>query len=213
MARDGTDSVDNQPAAAHLFHFTPLNLSDRFGLKGTYFMVGLPVNGFVDGRCHGSNTRLAAQDVVGGSPVWDDRNGRLMWVDIIGRHIQALDPATLEHQRWTLDGRPTSIGLRAVGGAILGMEQHLSAGDGHAKPVLRKALQAPGPRPRGFCARSEAIPRNHSPDADFRAMLIVLTRTEARWTAAALPLVPWAWPPSSPPRCLPSPSLSIPVRT
>ncbi|MES2814040.1 MAG: hypothetical protein V4720_04000 [Pseudomonadota bacterium] len=22
-----------------------------------------------------------------------------MWVDIIGRHIQALDPATLEHRR------------------------------------------------------------------------------------------------------------------
>ena len=78
---------------------------------------------------------FAAQDVVGESLVWDDRNGRLMWVDIIGRRIHALDPATLDHRLWTLDGRPTSIGLRADGGAILGMERHLCTWDWHAKPV------------------------------------------------------------------------------
>ena len=37
---------------------------------------------------------LASGDIVGESLVWDDRRGRLAWVDIIGRRIQALDPAT-----------------------------------------------------------------------------------------------------------------------
>jgi len=54
---------------------------------------------------------FAAQDVVGEGLVWDDRNGRLMWVDIIGRRIHALDPATLDHRLWTLYGRPTSRGF------------------------------------------------------------------------------------------------------
>ena len=78
---------------------------------------------------------LAACDVVGESAVWDDRRGRLVWVDIIGRRVHAFDPASHQHQVWPLDGRPTSIGLRADGGAILGMERHICLWDWQGEPV------------------------------------------------------------------------------
>jgi sugar lactone lactonase YvrE len=78
---------------------------------------------------------FAAQDVVGESIVWDDRNGRLVWVDIIGRRVHALDPASLDHRLWPLGGRPTSIGFCADGGAILGMERHLCSWDWQVTPV------------------------------------------------------------------------------
>lgn len=78
---------------------------------------------------------FAAQDVVGESLVWDDRQGLLIWVDILGRRIHALDPVNLDHRIWQLQGRPTSIGLCADGGAILGMERHLCRWDWQTAPV------------------------------------------------------------------------------
>jgi sugar lactone lactonase YvrE len=78
---------------------------------------------------------FAADDMVGESLVWDDRFGRLVWVDIIGRRIHALDPTTLDHRLWPLAFRPTSIGLRADGGAILGSERHICAWDWRAAPL------------------------------------------------------------------------------
>ena len=63
---------------------------------------------------------IAAQDLVGESIVWDDRTGTLAWVDIGGRRIHRFDPATGDHRLWPVGFYPTSIGLRADGGAILG---------------------------------------------------------------------------------------------
>ena len=37
---------------------------------------------------------LDARNIVGESLIWDDRRGRLVWVDIIGRKIHRLDPLT-----------------------------------------------------------------------------------------------------------------------
>ena len=54
----------------------------------------------------GGQLVLQACDVVGESAVWDDRRGRLVWVDIIGRRVQAFDPVTGEHTLWPLQGRP-----------------------------------------------------------------------------------------------------------
>ena len=64
---------------------------------------------------------LAAEDVVGESLVWDDMRQRLAWVDIIRRRIHALDPTTEEHRVWLVSARPTSLALRADGGALLSM--------------------------------------------------------------------------------------------
>lgn len=72
---------------------------------------------------------LAAEDVVGESIVWDRTRGRLVWVDIIGRRVQAFDPASGMRQIWPTAGRPTSIGLRADRGAILGMKRHICLWD------------------------------------------------------------------------------------
>jgi sugar lactone lactonase YvrE len=70
-----------------------------------------------------------ARNVVGESLVWDDRRARLVWVDIIGRRIHALDPATGRHESWQTPDRVTSIGLREDGGAIVGLERHIALWD------------------------------------------------------------------------------------
>lgn len=82
----------------------------------------------------GGELVLQACDGVGESAVWDDQRGRLVWVDIIGRRVQAFDPVSREHTIWPLSGRPTSIGLRADGGAILGMERQICLWDWHGDP-------------------------------------------------------------------------------
>lgn len=81
------------------------------------------------------NLVLAAQDVVGESIVWDSRRKRLVWVDIIGRRIHALDPITGAHQIWPMAGRPTSIGLCSDGRAILGLERYICLWDWQGTPV------------------------------------------------------------------------------
>lgn len=63
---------------------------------------------------------LAARDVVGESIVWDDRTGSLVWVDIGGRRIHRFSLDEGEHRIWPVGYFPTSIGLRADGGAIVG---------------------------------------------------------------------------------------------
>lgn len=72
---------------------------------------------------------LAAADKVGESLVWDDRQGCLVWVDIIGRRIHRLDPETGAHELWPTPGRVTSIGLREDGGAIVGLERRVALWD------------------------------------------------------------------------------------
>ena len=89
-----------------------------------------------------------AADMVGESSVWDDERGRLLWLDIIGRRIHALDPATGAHQLWNTQGRPTSIGLVADGGAILGMERHICrwGWEGEPEPLVEVEPDAPANR-------------------------------------------------------------------
>jgi sugar lactone lactonase YvrE len=91
---------------------------------------------------------LAAADIVGESLIWDDRRNRLVWVDIIGRRIHALDPATGAHRLWNTPGRVTSIGLRADGGAILGFERHIALWDWENTflPVYEVEPDVPGNR-------------------------------------------------------------------
>ena len=135
MPRNGPDGVADKARAANLLQPNPPNLSDRFYLNCIYEPRILSVNGFVMGREMGVSLVLAAQDVVGESAVWDDRRGRLVWVDIIGRRIHALEPDSGAHQVWRVQGRPTSIGLRDDGGAIVGMERQICRWDWQGEPV------------------------------------------------------------------------------
>lgn len=72
---------------------------------------------------------LRAQDIVGESLVWDEKRGTLAWVDIGGRRIHRLDPATGRHEIWPTPEMPTSIGLRDDGGAIVGLTTRVALWD------------------------------------------------------------------------------------
>ncbi len=65
--------------------------------------------------------RLEACDIVGESLVWDDRAQALWWVDIVGRRIHRYAPSLNRHDIWPTPDFPTSIGLRADGGFIVGL--------------------------------------------------------------------------------------------
>lgn len=69
---------------------------------------------------------LNAQNIVGESIIWDDRDGRLFWVDIIAKRIHAFDPTTQAHQCWDTPTIATSIGLAAAGGFVVGLEKSVA---------------------------------------------------------------------------------------
>lgn len=91
---------------------------------------------------------LAGGDIVGESPVWDERTSQLLWVDIAGRRIQALSPDTAEHRIWQTSELVTSIGLRLGGGAVVGFRHHLSLWDfnDHFESIAALEPDVPGNR-------------------------------------------------------------------
>src|SRR5271157_1479874 len=70
-----------------------------------------------------------AADVVGESAVYDERRDTLVWVDIGGKRIHRLGLAELRHEVWPAPDFPTSIGLRADGGAIVGLRDRVTLWD------------------------------------------------------------------------------------
>lgn len=64
---------------------------------------------------------LRAADGVGESPVWSAEDRALLWVDITGRRVHRLEVETGRHDAFAMPDMPTSVGLRAGGGAILGL--------------------------------------------------------------------------------------------
>ncbi len=48
---------------------------------------------------------------LGECPIWDERSGRLWWIDIDGRVVHRTDPVTGDDESVTLTGRPGSIAL------------------------------------------------------------------------------------------------------
>ncbi|TGQ39469.1 SMP-30/gluconolactonase/LRE family protein [Mesorhizobium sp. M00.F.Ca.ET.216.01.1.1] len=72
---------------------------------------------------------LPGTDIVGESIVWDVERHCLFWVDIVGRAIRRCDPTGGTQQRWAVDEFPTSIGLRADGGAIVGLTRRVALWD------------------------------------------------------------------------------------
>ncbi len=52
-----------------------------------------------------------AADLLGESPIWDDKRGCLYWVDSLAPRIQRFDPSTGQHTAWQMPMPIGSIGL------------------------------------------------------------------------------------------------------
>jgi sugar lactone lactonase YvrE len=72
---------------------------------------------------------FSAADIVGESAVYDERRGALLWVDIGGKRIHRLFLGDSRHEMWPAPDFPTSIGLRADGGAVVGLRDRVSLWD------------------------------------------------------------------------------------
>ncbi len=70
-----------------------------------------------------------AADIVGESAVYDEGRDAVLWVDIGGKRIHRFLLGERRHQVWPAPDFPTSIGLRADGGAILGLRDRVALWD------------------------------------------------------------------------------------
>ena len=90
---------------------------------------------------------------TGESPVWDSRARCWAWIDIPGRAVLRLDPATGALRRWTLEEMPGCMVLRPDGGVVCCCETGIFdvelPGEGGAAVMTRLAsahLAKPGMR-------------------------------------------------------------------
>ena len=58
------------------------------------------------------------QCALGEGPCWDPRDGRLWWVDILGRKVHWFEPATAETGTLDPNDQITALGLRRAGGLV-----------------------------------------------------------------------------------------------
>ncbi len=91
---------------------------------------------------------LVAENIVGESAVWDDRQHKLCWVDIVGKAIHRFCPTSRTHETWRVPDLVTSIGLRADGGAIVGSRKSIALWDfdGPLRFVTEVEPELPGNR-------------------------------------------------------------------
>jgi sugar lactone lactonase YvrE len=82
--------------------------------------------------------------LLGEGPLWDEREQRLLWVDVEGRTLHTLEPASGERRSERYDARISSVGLREHGGLVVAHDRGFSLlEDGGLVPL------APDICPRG----------------------------------------------------------------
>lgn len=103
----------------------------------------------VDARCR-----------IGESPVWDERDACLYWVDISGRQVWRHDPASGRTQRWSTPEMVGCIAPRTTGGFVAAMQTGVFAvalhEAAHSAETQRIAAAPHGPGERfndGRCDR------------------------------------------------------------
>ena len=62
---------------------------------------------------------------VGDSPVYDERTGRLYFVDILGRVLYCLEPDSDELKSWSFRSEVCSLGLAATGRLVVALRDHI----------------------------------------------------------------------------------------
>lgn len=92
---------------------------------------------------------LDAKNIVGESIVWDEHQGQIHWVDIIGRRIHSLDPNTQSHTSCLAPDRITSIGLcQQQDRAVVGLQKQIALWDFATgfEPLVNVETELPGNR-------------------------------------------------------------------
>jgi sugar lactone lactonase YvrE len=89
-----------------------------------------------------SNTEIVAALAtpmgLGESPVWDPIARILFWIDIPGKAVHSLEPATGHHRSWSMPSEPGCIARCAGGGLIIALRSGLAlfdTGSGDLKPI------------------------------------------------------------------------------
>lgn len=75
---------------------------------------------------------------VGESPIWHPQEQALYWVDIEGRAVHRLDPASGAHRSWAMPTEPSAIAHSAGGGLMVALRSgfsRLNTDDGSLTPV------------------------------------------------------------------------------
>ena len=68
---------------------------------------------------------VPAENEVGEGPFWDDREGRLWWVDIAKQQVLAWRPGENGAQRWDMPDFVSGVVTRASGGMLVAMRSGL----------------------------------------------------------------------------------------
>jgi sugar lactone lactonase YvrE len=79
---------------------------------------------------------FAGEDVLGEGPVWDDRTGRLGWVDIKSRALHAWRPGDPSRSTRTLPEEVSLALPRAYGGWVVTQVDRILVGEGDAWSTL-----------------------------------------------------------------------------
>ena len=69
------------------------------------------------------------RNILGEGPCWDGRAGRLYWLDIKGRRLEWLSPATGAASGWDLDRQVSALAMRAPGGLVVATEDGFATFD------------------------------------------------------------------------------------
>ena len=77
----------------------------------------------------GVRTVTDGTDLLGEGPVWDAGRAVLTWVDIFGRRIHELDPATSARRHWQMPDRISAAIPRSGGGMIVTLAQAIALFD------------------------------------------------------------------------------------
>ena len=95
----------------------------------------------------GVETVVAAGAELGEGPIWDERSGRIAWVDILGRRVHLTDPVTGATESIETPLHVGAVAPRADGGFIAALKDGFWViGDGPARRVASVPEARPGLR-------------------------------------------------------------------
>lgn len=81
---------------------------------------------------------LDAKADLGEGPLWDDRSGRLVWVDIMEGTVNFFDPSTGGNRAVSVGSPVGAAALHSAGGLLLALKEgfaHLDVEDGKSTPL------------------------------------------------------------------------------